>query len=546
MSKEYKNIDDLFRSELGQTPAVPGHVKKAIDKKLGFSRFKIFAWIGIFAAVALLTTWVLIETGEDQYHENVQADNLDESNLSNDALNNPIDATDSDIAEPLSNLPEANSSKDTESSSNQNKEQEETNFEREIQFENQTQSNGNTSALKTEQTQTATQPKIKENNNNKDFEDSKNPANETRNKDKEPNPKDLQDEPLTSENNNEVKTGERQGKEGNTLTPNNETAAENNTVQSEDKVQDGNNENTTLETESKEENSDSKNLASNSKIDSSDIETELLNTDQDSSSVIDTTEMPETEILTPTNEKENQWFLTASGGFNKDKSFYNSSNVEEEELYKSSTSNKIGSEFEFEAKYRVNSGLTFGLGLAYNKFVEQYDFFKTQSYLADSTMTTTYEYDSIQDTTGSWTVFVVDSNEVVTGYTYGDSTVYQATGNTQASYLIVPISFGVQIPIKEKLLIDLFAQGRFNYLVGASGGFIANNQFISFTTANSPFKRMFFDLTLGTRVHYNLFKNLYLTGTIKYKPVIGSMYQNVNFERKVHYTHFGLGLSLKL
>jgi len=108
------------------------------------------------------------------------------------------------------------------------------------------------------------------------------------------------------------------------------------------------------------------------------------------------------------------------------------------------------------------------------------------------------------------------------------------------------LSIGTQI-IYNKFRFDFFVAGRFNYLISASGGYILNDAFVPFTKTSNPiFKPWYIDMLLGASVHYNLIGKLYISGTFRYRPPIGQMYQGTTFNRSVQYTHIGLGLSLKL
>lgn len=237
----------------------------------------------------------------------------------------------------------------------------------------------------------------------------------------------------------------------------------------------------------------------------------------------------------------NPWMYTFTGGANFAKSFYVSSNLSEEHLYANSTKDKPSFGLDFEAKYRLKSGLTFATGLGLEQLVENYQFIKN-TYTLDSTLTWSYEYDSL-DTTGTWPP--IDSSYTAT-YDTTTASIYNAEGQTRANYIHIPISFGTQI-IYHKFRFDLFGTARFNYLVSASGGYIVNDTFISFTKKTNPiFKPWYFDVVLGATIHYQLTNKLFVSGTVRYKPPFGQLYQNTSFNRSLSYTHVGVGLSIKL
>jgi hypothetical protein len=144
------------------------------------------------------------------------------------------------------------------------------------------------------------------------------------------------------------------------------------------------------------------------------------------------------------------------------------------------------------------------------------------------------------------TIWVGIDSTSQTSYDTTAVTIYNETGSTQATYLHIPFSIGTQI-IRNKFRFDFYAAGRFNLLLNGSGGYLQNDVFTSFDkSANQIFKPWSVDLILGTAVHYQLFEKVYLTGTFRFRPAIGDIYQGVNFKRSFQSYHVGVGLSWKL
>ena len=260
-------------------------------------------------------------------------------------------------------------------------------------------------------------------------------------------------------------------------------------------------------------------------------------------------------------QTHNPWMLSLTSGINQTRSSYFSESAIEQMLYENSVSDRIGIQSNLDVTYRLRNGLMFGTGIGYSRFDDSYSF-NTQSFNIDSTenleVVYDYEYeydyylsadvDSVVDIDSVFyisdsTAFVVDS---ITSYDL-DSTLVNTpySGVNRASYLSLPVHLGAQLEWK-KFQFDLYASLRFNFLMNSSGGYLNNGEFIAFNSANSIYRRFYFDWTLGSKVHYNVYKNLYLTGTVQFRPVVGNALTGVSFNKTFHYTHFGLGVSLKL
>lgn len=236
----------------------------------------------------------------------------------------------------------------------------------------------------------------------------------------------------------------------------------------------------------------------------------------------------------------NPWMFSATTGLNLAKSTYTFDTPAEATSYNGSTQDKAGYEFNAEIKYRLENSLTFGTGLGLSELTENYDFFKESSQL-DSTLTWTYFVDST-DTTG---VFPIDS---VSSYTYQSTTktLYDETGVNQATYLHIPFSIGTQL-VRNKFRFDLYAMGRVNYLIAGKGGYVASDSFYAFTKSQNPiFKTWSMDLMLGANVHYQLIEKLYLTGSFRFHPALTGIYQGLTFNRAIQSYHVGVGLSWNL
>lgn len=108
MGKEYKNIDDLFRSELGgSTQKAPTFVKENIDASLGFNKRR-FRWlfIGIFVRVIGLNAGLLWLFNDNDFNQFAH----EQTELIPERHHNDPDNTDKDLTEndPLTSSGSAN------------------------------------------------------------------------------------------------------------------------------------------------------------------------------------------------------------------------------------------------------------------------------------------------------------------------------------------------------------------------------------------------------------------------------------------------------
>jgi hypothetical protein len=240
----------------------------------------------------------------------------------------------------------------------------------------------------------------------------------------------------------------------------------------------------------------------------------------------------------------NPWMISLTSGVNYSTSKYTFPTSGEKDYYEKSTFATPAFEAAADVRYRLSNSLTFGTGIAISKLTENYQFFK-ETIDIDTTIQWTYqdiyEYDTLLDTN----IWVGIDSTSQTLYDSTAVTLYNETGTTQATYLHIPFSVGTQI-IRNKFRFDFYLAGRFNYLINGKGGYLQNDIYTAFDKNNQIFKPWSVDLLLGTAVHYQLFEKLYLTGTFKFRPAFGDVYQGVNFKRSFQTYHIGAGLSWKL
>ncbi|MBK9191728.1 MAG: hypothetical protein IPM77_09560 [Crocinitomicaceae bacterium] len=242
-------------------------------------------------------------------------------------------------------------------------------------------------------------------------------------------------------------------------------------------------------------------------------------------------------------EVYNPWMITANGVMSLSQSKYTAVNSNELTTYQNSNEDKPGFGFDLNATCRLQNSLTFGTGLSLMQLAENYHYFKEDVFI-DSTLTWSYqdiyEYDSLLDTT----IWVGVDSSYTADYDTTKKVFYDHSGETKATYFSIPLSVGTQI-ITEKFRFDFYAAGRFNYLLNATGGYVMNDAFQTFTNTNQIFRKMYFDLVLGTNVHFKLTDHFFLTGSLRYKPALQEIYQGLSFNKSLNTLQFGAGVSWK-
>lgn len=493
MSKEFNNIDDLFQSAFaGESTEVPAFVKVNIDKKIGFKKDKRgWFWLSGLAALIVITTAMI-------WHLNDSPKNLAQT------------SSDSNEQTLTENQSQNNSSIENKISE-------------EIIEKNNSGTNG--SDISNDNSAPVDSRDIRskatsENNTSKSSDEKLN----DQNADTKTNDQSVQ---ISSHNNNSVP--EKSSDE--LIDTGSETIYKSSGSTGSDNFQ-----RPALAIRMYEKQEDLKN---NNRTNSAlEITNPSLAIGFTTPSELDAAPMEKKETYNP-------WMISLTGGLNYSKSKYTFPSAAEKDFYTKSTFSPPRFEVNADVKYRLPNSLTFSTGLGISKLSENYQFFK-ESLDIDTTITwqyqDIYEYDSLLDST----IFVGIDSTSTTTYDSTQVTLYNEAGVTQATYLHIPFSIGTQI-IRNKFRFDLFAAGRFNYLLSGSGGYLQNDVFISFNKQqNQIFKTWTVDLILGASIHYQLFEKLYVSGTMRFNPGLVNLYDGLSFSRSVQSTHIGVGLSWKL
>ena len=553
MGKQFKNIDDLYRSELGGTVTqAPDFVKANIDNQLGFSKRKRNYWL--FGALAIVmisaaSIFFLIPAGNT---ENVPLSLNGIGDKTNSTLISKLLQGDPTTTAEASNSSETVVVKNSEAVASPHTEQTNNNPSRFTNNDNAT------SSSTTNTRNTAVVPNTTSSSNNATDNRLVNTNSGPTNSATYVTTNTIDNSSVLSSNTRSTTVSDSPSDDSvNTINPlathkvaQIDTTHSVNTSTTNTPLQ-----NTNITDDLGAISADTNALVKTSDADPS---PEEKTTDAPNQSIENTEDLPEPDpidneassVTAPTNDsltetappvilpKEESpykpWMITATAGVNTVRSAYSAESVSDEMVYDLAMKERLGNQINLDFSYRLKNGWAFGSGLGLSNFQESYDFSTKKTI-----MTTKHDTIPVYDSTGT----VIDTNYVP----YVDTnTVYtNYNGINKVNYLTVPVQLGTQI-IYKKFQFDIFALARFNFLMHSSGGYMLKNTFIPFNAANSIHKRFYVDLMLGTKAHYNFWKNLYVTGTVQYRPVVGTAYKDVKFNKTFDYVHYGLGLSIRL
>lgn len=495
MRKEFKNIDDLFRSELGgsETP-VPSHVKINIDKALGFNnRKRGFIWLGLIALV-LVSTAAAFYSAEQGQHEahNQFAKTTEQSGLIHDALENHHNSF-----QHLAQTSSSTNRTDYDSSSN-------------TALHHLNTTSTIVSAYKSN-TKPPLSPSDKQKNNS-----GSTPTDRSANNLKT----DLKGDLKTDQNQQSKNTAKVTATNQSPNNPKPTQKGDDNSLGDQEVMSD-----LALEEDASENNHAAEDSSITAKADEIAKET----AEKDSAAVPE----PVADITKPPAEDFKHWMIHLTGGPNFVRSDYTATSQMDKTTYDNATQDRIGSQVNLDFMYGLRKGLSFGSGIGLTNFSENHTF-ETKSITIDTIKNVEYVYDT--------TAIIIDS--IIT-YAY-EETVSKTNHNgvNKASYIHIPIHIGAQL-IFGKLQVDIYSSIRFNFLTRSSGGYLTENQFVNFSADNSIFKPFYVDLMFGSRINYQVYKMIYASASVQYRPVLGNLYTTTSFNKSFDYLHLGLGLSLR-
>lgn len=540
MSKEYKNIDELFKSQLGQMDQkAPAHVKPNIDKALGFKKRRGGIWFFIIPALLIAGTIPFVLPSGETDKEDTQIVQSDPSH--------------SDAAESENN-PIVSSNSDDSNNTSESIYAEDENFANEDDlFQDASQSIDDSPLYLAD-------GKSENQTNVGNYEPSRNQGDLSSTKDPIQTIIDDADEKMegSDQNDNLVNNQNDNGGENTIQTSipkgdsENELVSDNDINNESDKSGDseltdtdnnlsGVNDVPLVNEELEQDSLQSEVVELNevSTIDSTD-----LSLDEKTEEEIDTTtnsnQSPQ-HSLDPKDPKYKGWFISGFAGVNLKNSNITSGNDTLDQEYQSSISDKGALAIGLDVNYRLKNGLMFGSGVQYSKLKEDYAYQKSIQIVTD----TTYSWnvtliDSIQDSVGY--IYIYDST-LMEDYTYGQQDIYNQSGTNTTTFLHIPFRLGYQY-ILNKWRFDFIAQGRFNWMLRSTSTYIVNDQLVTNTVGG--FKNSYFDLELGLNAHYNIWNNLYVSAFSRYKPPLRTAYYSPTISNKFQHLYLGLGLSINL
>ncbi|MFT4602395.1 MAG: hypothetical protein ACI857_002581 [Arenicella sp.] len=522
MSKEFKNIDELFKAELGGTSAkAPAHVKANIDKALGLGGRKKLLWL-LLPVVAILISLPFIYNANtlDSAESNLSLNgdqniNSDLSSSANDIdLDNEIQTNTNSQNGENTNNNEINSNSNSNSQNNNELNQGEEKLETTSSSASLIISDGNL----------AINDKIYNPNNDKTISDGSGNGNGNVKIDKDIKTADSKTIKSPIDPNLNIDDKDNNAIDNTLNIDVADKPLTNNQIDSSLTVTElPIDENPELMADSV--NTSNPLLADNNTIDSTVTE------------VDSTLDAPDIN-LNPPNEDYQPWFVSATAGINLKNSNMIVPASGDTTNYFHDVTDKIGHSAQIELSYRLKNSLTFGGGIGYTSLIENYSYFKSQNVLTDTINTWVFTQDSIQDSLGFWTYWQDSTQQ--TSYNYADQEIYNANGRNINTYLNIPIRVGTQLDFG-KLRLDLFAMGRFNLLLRSQTTYVENDQIV--VVPKGSFKNSYFDLIIGSNIHYNLFGNLYVTGTLRYQPPMRKTYYP-SLTNKFQNMHVGVGFSL--
>lgn len=523
MGKEFKNIDDLYQAELGgEMHTVPEHIKSNIDESLGFntSRKTAFIWLSIVFIGGIITIPFINQT--DTQTPLVDTAITAPQNFYSDAVELDLESTDINaLVENPSSHKHTINSKNNGTSQNTIQISERKNANSKNSVDNKSKKYTST-PLKTEEVQTNS-TESKENSSSASIV-------------------------------NQYRTEEQfENKQINT------SKQVNHKRQIKAELDDINT--PLIET------MDSSSITAQVPESSTDTKKQNLNKDKNADitriAELDSAHIPALIPIDPNLKKikSQPWMLTLTTGFNKVNSSYSANTQHEKTIYENAGTDQIGKQTNFDFTYRLNNGLTFGSGLGYTKFEEEFNFkrsIQTTRAIESFEYEYGYNYDYVEEiiydeVSGA----IIDTILVAVDSTYGlldtnsvysvEKSIHQrdVRGTNKVTYVHIPISFGTQMNFN-RIQLDLYAALRFNIRTNSEGIYQKNDAFYSFTDRNSIYRKFYTDIALGVRLHYNFWSNLYFSSTLQYRPVIGKSLGTSTFNKSFDYTHIGIGLGIRL
>ena len=250
--------------------------------------------------------------------------------------------------------------------------------------------------------------------------------------------------------------------------------------------------------------------------------------------------------------KKGYWMFNLEGGPKINYANYKTSNQESLGNFLAKTSTeKLGYFAQFNTSYTLKNNLSGGLGIGLEKQSFKTTYFTTFETIDIDSIGSSSHYifqdTTYFDSTGNPYLdsFIVDTSYITEYDTTKTPGVNNQNNTTVARYLQIPINIGYQFQ-RNKWIFGFNAGVQINYLLNKTGTYYINNEIIDLSTsANNIFKKTVLQYNLSTNFSYNVLQNVYLSGRITYAPKIQNYYNSSYSYRGLNAFQFGFGASLK-
>ncbi|MFK8045144.1 MAG: hypothetical protein AB8B72_06600 [Crocinitomicaceae bacterium] len=199
---------------------------------------------------------------------------------------------------------------------------------------------------------------------------------------------------------------------------------------------------------------------------------------------------------------------------------------------------KLGFQGQLTGKYVTASNITASMGFGYESQSYNTTFLTTSEIFEYETNSvfSNYVYDS--------TNAIIDSVYIMQDTIISVTSLVNHSGISSQQYYQIPIRLGYQIE-KNKWIFGADLGAQINFLVKSKGSYLLNNEVINHNEG-TILKRTTFNYTVGATAQYNVFNNFYMSGQVRFSPAVQNYYQKTYGLRSINSVSLGIGVSLKL
>jgi hypothetical protein len=242
------------------------------------------------------------------------------------------------------------------------------------------------------------------------------------------------------------------------------------------------------------------------------------------------------EIDLKPSEKKGQWALGVSVGPSINNVNYGNS---ETGLSLSKFHNeKLGYSAQLFGQYMTHNKIVSTLGIGYETMAYNTTFLTTQTIttINETSVFSHYVYDSLNTIIDTIYTSQFDTTET--------TDLENHYGIAQQQYLQIPLSLGYQIE-KNKWVFGADLGIQINYLLKAGGSYFQNN-LVNELSTNSILKRTVINYSIGGNLQYNIYNNVFVLGQVRYSPALQNYYNSTYGNRSINAVALKIGLTVKL